>query len=501
MMLLKAMPILMAIRNAGGTPFLAGGFVRDRELGIDSKDIDVEVYGLGAEELYEVLGRFGDAQLVGKSFGVVKLRVDGDEFDFALPRRELKIAEGHTGFEVESDPHMSPQAACKRRDFTWNAMLINPFSGVQLDFFGGRVDLGNRLIRHVSSEHFGEDPLRALRAFQFAGRFDMQLDSGTALLIHEMVITGRLKELSIERVWGEWEKWAVKSIKPSAGLRALEAAGLVLLYPELEALVGLRQDANHHPEGDAFRHTLHVVDAAHEIAVRDGLGDEDRIVLLLAALCHDFGKPETTEVHEDGSITTYGHDKAGPKPTKAFLERIGAPNWVVERVVPLVREHMVFRFRADFKDRTFRRLSTRIVPTTLEMLSRVMEADGMGRPPKPREHPFPDLVERAAAVGVADEAPKPILKGRHLLKLGVEPGPEMGKLIKRSFDAQLDGEFDTEKGAIEWAKIELGASKREVCESCGEWLPTDEEADRGTADGNLVVCWGGAPCDIGHSCK
>ena len=449
-MLLKIMPALFALEEAGGIPLFTGGFVRDRELGIDSKDLDIEVYRLDIDKVIDVLSRFGDAHLVGKSFGVVKLRIGQDEFDFSLPRRDVKVAEGHRGFDVEFDPMMRLQDACVRRDFTFNAMLLDPFTGEVFDFSEGRIDLHDKVIRHVSDEHFGGDPLRALRAFQFAGRFDMELDPETALLISKMVDDGAMNELPVERVWAEWEKWASRSIRPSLGLRALKDSDVLRLYPEIGLLDGLPQDKDHHPEGDAFQHTLFAVDAARGIAVRDDLDDDMRIVLVMAALCHDFGKPETTEFQDDGRVTTYGHDKAGVKPTEAFLARIGAPSWVVDHVVPLVREHMVFRFKGTFKEKTYRRLALRIAPTTLRMLSRVMEADGSARPPRMREDPFPELLEAAERLKVIDEAPEPLLKGRHLIEMGMKPGPAIGALIKSSFERQLDGKFETVDDVKAW---------------------------------------------------
>jgi tRNA nucleotidyltransferase (CCA-adding enzyme) len=456
-MILKILPALLGLKAAGGLPLLVGGFVRDRLLlGIDSKDIDVEVYGLSRDDIVNVLSQYGNPQLVGESFGVIKMRIGGDEFDFSLPRREVKSGKGHRGFDVEFDPWMQPKDACSRRDFTFNAMLFDPFKNEMLDFFKGQLDLRDRLIRHVSYEHFGEDPLRALRAFQFAGRFNMALDRDTALLICRMVANGEMDELPAERIWAEWEKWALKSKKPSAGLLVLKETAMLRMFPELQALDGLEQDADHHPEGDAFQHTMCAVDAACEIADREQLDDDMRLVLMLAAVCHDFGKASTTKRDEKGKLITHGHDKAGVAPTEAFLRRMLAPGWVVDHVLPLVRNHMVFRFRGDFKLRTYRRLALKMKPSNLRMLALLMEADGAARPPKPREDPFPELLTWAEELKVVDDAPKPILMGRHLLQLGMKGGPLVGEIIRMSFEAQLDGEFYDEDGAVAWAKDFVG---------------------------------------------
>src|SRR5437868_2163715 len=156
-------PILAAITAAGGSPLIVGGAVRDQLMGHEPKDIDVEVYGLDVERLAEILAGFGRVDAVGRSFGILKLRLpDGRELDVSLPRRESKVGAGHRGFIAAPDPLMTPREAAARRDFTFNALAMTP-AGEVLDFFGGQADLRAGILRHTT-EAFREDPLRVLRA-------------------------------------------------------------------------------------------------------------------------------------------------------------------------------------------------------------------------------------------------------------------------------------------------------------------------------------------------
>jgi tRNA nucleotidyltransferase (CCA-adding enzyme) len=445
-------PILAAIQAAGGQPLIVGGAVRDLLLGHDPKDLDVEVYGLNVERLAAALAPFGRIDAVGRSFGVLKLRTRaGQEFDFALPRRESKVGAGHRGFLAAPDPTMTPQEAAARRDFAINAMALTP-EGQVLDFYGGQADLRDRILRHTTAA-FAEDPLRVLRGMQFAARFDMRLAPETAALGRALL--PEAPTLALERVWAEWWKWATKGVRPSAGLRALEETGWISLYPELVALIDCPQDSAWHPEGPVGAHNNYVVDAAAAIAARDGLADEQRAVLLFAALCHDLGKPATTSHDPDGHIRSPGHDHAGVAPTESLLRRIGCPQAIVAQVVPLVREHMA-HIGMTVTDRAVRRLALRLAPATIEQWARLVEADHSGRPPLPPGNPAAEIVAVAQRLGAAAGRPAPILLGRHIIESGMlRPGPKLGALLRRAYQAQIDGAFATQKEGLEWAARDL----------------------------------------------
>jgi tRNA nucleotidyltransferase (CCA-adding enzyme) len=438
--------------------FFVGGCVRDAVLGQAPKDFDIEVFGVSYEQLARALVRWGRTDLVGRSFGVVKLTTrSGRTYDFTIPRRDSKVASGHKGFEITFAPDIELPEAAARRDFTINALMFDPRRGEVLDFFGGRADLAAGLLRHTSAA-FAEDPLRVLRGMQFAGRFNLR--GAPATLALSRSIRGSGRELAVERVREEWFKWAEKSVVPSAGLRFLEQSGWLEEFPELSALAVTPQDPEWHPEGNVFEHTLHCCDALARQPTWAATDSESRIVQMLAVLLHDAGKPEcTSEVEREGRrrIVSPGHDEAGVAVAGRFLERIGAPLAVRERVFPLVACHMAHLQEAT--DRAVRRLAKRLEPETIESLCRVMTADANGRPPLPPHEPkvVRILRAKAAELCVQDRAPKPILLGRHLLEVGLTPGPAMGRILADAFEAQLEGRFLDLAGARRWLAEESHA--------------------------------------------
>lgn len=439
-----------------GTPELAsarlvGGCVRDAVLRETPKDFDVEVYGIGYEALAGALARRGRVDLVGRSFGVVKLTLaDGAVVDFSVPRRDSKTGAGHRGFAIEADPSLSPRDAAARRDFTINALAWDPYRRVVIDHFGGLADLRDRVLRHTS-EAFPEDPLRVLRGMQFAARFELTAAPETLALCRS--IRGTHAELALDRVREEWFKWASLARRPSAGLRFLEACDWLANYPELAAMVGVPQEPQWHPEGDVWTHTLHALDALAGFRAWRSADETTRVTWSLAVLLHDTGKPATTARemrHGIERVVSPVHESVGATLARSFLARIGAPGWTVTRVVPLVAEHMAhLQCRTE---RAVRRLARRLEPETIASLAVVIEADVAGRPPLPADPPetLTTLRTLAKRLHVANEAPKPILLGRHLLERGWHEGPALGRLLADAFEAQLDGDFADLDGALAW---------------------------------------------------
>lgn len=469
--------IATAIHQAGGVAFLTGGAVRDFLIaGSDSfvpKDFDVEIHKLDLNIVRQILSGFGEINEVGESFGVIKLKVGAIEFDFSLPRKEKKAnvklnvpieevmaawkgfrvggsaVNEHKNVDVEVAPHLDVDKAAARRDFTINAAMLNIVTGELVDPFNARADIAAKVLRHTS-DAFVEDPLRPLRAMQFAGRFGFTVAPETAELCKAM--RGMAAGISVERVWEEWSKWATKSTLPSFGLRALVDMGWEVFFPELAALNGLAQEFEFHPEGCALTHTGLACDAAVEIAARDALTGDDKRIAVFGALCHDFGKATTTELAANGRITSRGHDRAGEAPTISFLNSIGAPNAIVNAVVPLVVGHM-FHVGAELNDSNVRRLANRLAPhTTIEMLMRIIEADHSARLPLPKGNPCPELMEIAERLSIQASKPKPILGGKHLIELGVKPGKIMGDILKDAFELQLAGHIMDEQQAVDWAR-------------------------------------------------
>lgn len=451
----KILRLARAVREAGGRALMVGGCVRDRLMGRGAKDWDVEVYGVGPERLRELLDRLGRVNIVGEAFTVYKL---GRDLDVSIPRRERKTGRGHRAFYIEGDPTMSVEDAARRRDFTVNAILEDPLDGELLDPFGGRADIEAKLLRAVAPETFVEDSLRVLRAAQFAARFRFDVEPSTIELCRSIDLT----DLPAERVWGELEKILLAAREPSIGLRWLDTLGATRqLFPELDALKDVPQEKEWHPEGDVFTHTLLVCDRARELI--DDLDYPRGVTVMLAALCHDFGKPSTTEFVE-GRIRSRGHEEAGVAPTLSFLDRLRVFTLegydVRAQTVALVADHLkpgeFYRTREEVTDGAFRRLARRC---ELELLYRVAKADSLGRnaPWVPRERWFTSdaqewFIERARELAIERKPPARLLMGRHLLEMGLDPSPLFSKVLDAVYEMQLDNRVRTLDEAREAAR-------------------------------------------------
>lgn len=438
--------VFEAIKKNGGRALIVGGAVRDALMGVVPKDIDVEVFKLTPNQLMGVLLEFGNIDVVGQSFGVFKLDLGERVIDFSIPRRDSKIGVNHTDFLITTDPNMTPTEAAQRRDFTINSIGYDPLNEEIFDTYYGRRDIKNKVLRCVSESSFGDDPLRVLRGMQFAGRFNLIASHTTFLKCYELL--NEFDTISKERIWIEWEKWASKSIKPSRGIEFLIETHWINHFPDLGRLEDTPQDRLHHPEGGVLVHTQYVVDEIVNICERENITGNHRLILVFSALCHDFGKATTTEIHEDGRITSYGHDTAGEEPTRNFLTSINAPLWLIEEVVKLVVNHMSY-INFEGSKRQVRRLATKVILGDLALLA---EADHSGRPPLIKELPqkMKWMLEVAETLDLKDTSPQPILMGRHLIELGMTPSKIFGTILSAAFEAQLDGEFDDLDGALNW---------------------------------------------------
>ena len=431
------------VRDAGGRAWLVGGGVRDTSRGLDVRDADLEVFGLAPDVLAAALGRAFTVDEVGRSFGIYKLR--GVAVDVGLPRREAKTGTGHRGFAVEADPFLELHLAAARRDFTMNAVYLDPLTGQVADPYEGLADLQRGILRHTG-DAFGEDPLRVLRGMQLAARFDLQAAPETVRVCKGMGMEG----LARERVFDEWRKLILLGVVPSRGLRFLEQTTWLRFFPELDALRGVPQDPRHHPEGDVWIHTLHCLDAFADERLDD---EHEDLVVGLAVLCHDLGKAERTTREADGRIRSLGHEQASVRLARRFLERLTERRRLIAQVLPLVAEHGHPKqlYRAESSDAAVRRLAKRA--GRIDRLVRVGRADNFGRPPLPREFPAGEwLLERAAALGVTSTEPEPLVRGRHLIDLGAEPGERFGAVLDEVYEAQLEGEVTTVEEGVALAR-------------------------------------------------
>ena len=438
------------MRDLGGRALIVGGWVRDRLLTPpqpSASSVDLEVFGVPSDRLRTLLESFDRVEAVGESFQVYKL----EGIDVSLPRRDSKAGRGHRGFVVVGDPDMSIDEAARRRDFTVNAISWDPLTKEYFDPFDGRGDLQRRLLRMVDPQTFPDDSLRVLRAVQFAARFDFTLDDATRAVCAAIP----LDDLPSERIWGEFEK-LLFAARPSIGFAvAMELGVIARLFPELHALAGCPQEPEWHPEGDVWVHTLQVIDRARE-RIED-LPRPVAIAVMLGAVCHDLGKPSTT-AFIDGRIRSMNHEEQGVAPAAALLDRLNVNSIggfdVRRQVLGITAHHLKpgswFKVRDEVGDGAFRRLAQKV---DLELLARVAKADCEGRQPGRFDCSAMDwFLERARRLGVEHKPPAPILLGRHLLDLGMKPGPRVGEILKAVYEKQMDGTVTTLDEAIEAAK-------------------------------------------------
>jgi tRNA nucleotidyltransferase (CCA-adding enzyme) len=453
----KVLELARVIQSHGGRAMLVGGCVRDELMGVEPKDWDLEVYGIESAKLREILEEFGEVVVVGEAFAVYKL---GNDLDVSIPRRERKTGRGHRGFAIEGDPGMSFEEASSRRDFTINAILKDPLMGEIVDPFDGKSDIEKKIIRHVSEDTFAEDSLRVLRAAQFAARFEFDVALETAEICKEIDVT----DLPKERIWGEFEKILLRAQRPSVGLRWLYEFGVVdQIFPELKSLVDVPQEPEWHPEGDVDVHTMMVADEARKLI--DHLPYQEQVTVMLAAVAHDFGKPTTTKFF-DGRWRSHNHDEAGIEPTLSFLDRLGIYTIngydVRNQVVQLVRYHLKPGefYKAESKnpvgDGAFRRLARKVES---DLLYRVTKADSLGRNPDwlPPEKRFGSeaqewFIRRVHELQIEKKAPDPILMGRHLVEMGLQPSPEFKRILDSVYEMQLDGKVRNLDEAIAEAR-------------------------------------------------
>lgn len=486
------------IESLGGRALLVGGSVRDAIISHYSnnnhkpKDFDLEVYGLSASNLQKILEtKYGEENLflAGKSFNVLKLNFQelGMQVDVSIPRYDSKVADaGHSkSFVVYGDPAMSIKDAAKRRDITINSLAYDPLTQTLYDQYNGVKSIENKTIEVTDRKLFQDDPLRVFRIMQFSARFDFKVTEETVELCREMVESGVMDTLSRERVEEEFSKMLLKGIKPSVGLEFAKEIGLVQrFWPELNAMIGVPQEPDWHPEGDAWVHTLQVLDAAADIATRENLNREDRLVFMLACLSHDFGKPSTTEFI-DGAIRSRGHEQAGVDPARIFVERIYSDKKarllsdITRRVLPLVAEHMKPKefWKNEVKKgikqkRAIMHLASKLSNgdrknysdgsgASIYLLSLVAEADQRGR--NTSGAPFSRdevkdlanwqnwLIETSKDLRIDKKGPDKILTGQKLLnelKL-TQGGLWMGVVLQSVYLMQLDGEIETPDEALQ----------------------------------------------------
>lgn len=424
----KAEEIAERVHALGGSAYYVGGYVRDRLLGRDSKDIDIEIHGITEDALIELLSDMGETASFGRSFGIHTLR--GTGIDIALPRTERSTGQGHRQFDVSVDPFIGTEAASSRRDFTINALMQDVLTGEILDYHGGREDLEKGIIRHVSDASFADDPLRVLRAASFASRLGFAIAEETASLCRSIDIS----QLSSERIEEELAKALLGSDSPSVFFEELRRMDQLSFWlPELEALIDLPQDPLYHPEGDVWVHTMEVIDRAAIFREKT----KEPLSFMLLCLCHDFGKAATTEFIK-GRYHAYQHEIKGIPIIETFLKRIIKEKSIRRYVTGMVPLHMrpnVVAFSKPSVKSTNRLFYEAASPDDLVYFALC------DKPVLAGEENFTgdsDFLWERLSVFEATMA-KPHITGKDLIEAGISPGEELGRLLDYALKLRLAG--------------------------------------------------------------
>ena len=423
-----AREVARQVSEKGGRTFYVGGFVRDALIHRENKDVDIEVHGVSPKCLEEILDSLGQRMTIGESFGIFGLK--GYSLDIAMPRKEEARGQSHKDFDIFVDPFIGTEAAARRRDFTFNALMQDVLTDEIVDHFGGVEDLKSGVLRHVNDKSFAEDPLRVLRAAQFAARFGFRVAEETIALCSRM----QLQHLPRERIEGELKKALLKAEKPSIFFEALREMGqLDYWFPEVQALIGVPQNPKYHSEGDVWTHTMMVLDEAAKLRDRAA----NPYWFMLSALTHDFGKAICTE-EKDGVLHAYLHEIKGLPLVDTFLLRITNETKLIEYVLNLVEYHMKPNTVAGAN--SAKKVTTRMFDQSVdpEGLICIALADDRGRitqVPATSHEAF--LYERLEIF--RELMSRPYVMGRDLIEAGLKPCVEFTDILNHAHKLRLAG--------------------------------------------------------------
>ena len=447
--------VVKAIVAAGGDPFFVGGIVRDRFMEIifniskPAKDMDIEVFDIDIAEIVAVMKSCDAVQhvdIVGTKFSVITVRcIDGTDMDISSPRRETKVGMGSSEFDAVADPFMSKQEAASRRDFSMGAIMVRCITGEVFDFFGGIQSIEDRTIRAVGPR-FVESPDRMVRAGRFAAQFGFAVDAEVVSMCQEMAQRGEFQTIFAEKMAGEMVK-ICHSNAPSRAFRFFIDAGFGAFMPEVAAMIGCKQDVRHHPEGDVFEHTCRVMDEMARVCNDRGIVGDERVIMVMGAICHDMGKPASTTIHADGAVTSEGHAAAGVAIARSFMRRMGfCTPAMIQHVCQIVKHHMD-GIGVKPTARIVRRWAVKFAPMTIAQFAMITQADASGRDTGCFQ-PCAAFEAIAVEQNCSNEVPVKIIQGRHCIAAGIKPGVAIGAIIAACFEAQIDGVFNDHAGGI-----------------------------------------------------
>lgn len=414
----------------GGKVYIVGGSVRDEVMNNPSEhDIDVEIYHMTYQQLYDVLSKYGEVNTFGVSFAIMQLNCLVG-YDFALPRQEKKTGDKHQDFSVIIDPYLSLDKAVQRRDLTMNALMYDYQKQEMIDLCGGINDIRNRIVRCVNPTTFVDDPLRILRIAQFIARFDMVVEKQTKELCCQMVEAGMLNHLSIERVYDEYCK-ILMSPRPSIGFEFLKDIHALPFY--LEDLITTQQRLDYHPEGDVFTHTMLVID----VAALSKHKTDDPLSFMWSCLLHDIGKPIVTT--QDGHAPK--HNEAGVDVFKQVeLIQSKKQRQYVSTMI-MYHMHLMNMSRNHARDLSYLRLLKKIDgKVSMNDLICISCCDKLGRGKVAQEQYdafFEFIEDKISRLGIV--AQKALIDGNDLLLNGFMQDKRIKQLLDEAYDLQLQG--------------------------------------------------------------
>ncbi len=451
--------------------YAVGGYVRDLIRRVHSEDVDLLITNHSVEEIIKKIKPYGKVDLVGKSFGIIKFTIGEKTFDLALPRKDTSgkaEVRTHKDFHIDADPYLPLEKDLERRDFRCNSIALRLKDGLLIDPFSGIEDIKEKIIRLTNPQAFPDDPLRVLRVARFSSMLGFSVDPG----IYEIAQKIDLRGLSSERIIEELYKILLSSSQPSRGLEELFKLGaLRQLFPELYRLTLSIQDPLFHPEKDEYghhtvwHHTKITVDQAQRLSEFFNLSREKKLTLMIAALYHDVGKPATALwEYKRGRmvITNHAHDLVSERIAKKAFNRLKIYSWngfnLRKMALALIRCHHraseLWQNREVVTKKAFNRLAAE-TNGEIELLVLLDAADRGGRTSRPlkgldRQGRW--LLKKFEELRVSRETIKPLIMGRDLLKMGLSPGPRMGKILKKLYELQLDNEFEHKEEGLKIAE-------------------------------------------------
>jgi poly(A) polymerase len=435
-----ALKVAARLRENGHIAYFAGGCVRDMVRGLIPKDYDI-VTDARPEAVQSL---FPHTFAVGAHFGVIIVLENGFQFEVATFRSDDAYIDGRHPSAVHFS---SPEEDAQRRDFTINGMFYDPVAEKMIDFVGGRADIDAKRVRAIGdpAQRFGEDRLRMLRAVRFATVLGYEIEKATwdALATNAESIN----QISAERIRDELVRTFL-SPNRVRGWDLLDSSGLMrAILPELEAMKGVLQPEQFHPEGDVFVHTRLMLQL---------LPQQVPVPLVLAVLFHDVGKPVTATVDKTGRIRFNEHDRIGAQMTEAIMRRLRFSGAEIEATVEMVKQHMVFKDVPNMRLAKLKRFMAR--PTFDDELE-------LHRVDCESSHRMLDnyefLLRKRQEFANEPIIPPPLVRGDDLIALSLKPGPKFGEILEAVETRQLEGTLRTREEAIEWIKREYLSGKKD----------------------------------------